>query len=147
MNFLSNFNGIELLFILILGLLLFGPDKLPEIAARVGKYVRILREMASDAMAQIQEETGISQETIDSANTLRTAFNDVQKSTAPLKDTLKEQIQVQSQAEPSPRPIPGPKAEKTPPPREDLQKRVQELESMIQKLKSELADQDRGEEG
>jgi TatA/E family protein of Tat protein translocase len=40
----------ELLIILAIGLIVFGPEKLPEVAANAGKMIRELREMVDTAM-------------------------------------------------------------------------------------------------
>ena len=40
----------ELLIVLVLALIVFGPEKLPEVAANAGKMVRQAREMLDDAM-------------------------------------------------------------------------------------------------
>jgi Sec-independent protein translocase protein TatA len=60
MEFISNFNGLELIFILILALLLFGPEKIPEIAARLGKWARSLRNFSRQFMASLSEEAGLN---------------------------------------------------------------------------------------
>lgn len=40
----------ELAIILVIGLIVFGPEKLPEVAAEAGKMVRQVREMMDDAI-------------------------------------------------------------------------------------------------
>ena len=49
----------EIILIVVLGLLLFGPDKLPEIARELGKYYRqvetSLRKLQEAIMAPIEE--------------------------------------------------------------------------------------------
>jgi sec-independent protein translocase protein TatB len=42
----------------ILALLVFGPDRLPEVARQAGRMVRTLREMANSARQQVAEELG-----------------------------------------------------------------------------------------
>ena len=42
----------------VIALLVFGPDKLPKIAADAGRLVRQLREMASGAKADLTRELG-----------------------------------------------------------------------------------------
>lgn len=53
MNF--GFSG-ELIFILLLALILFGPRKLPEIARTMGKFMAEFRKASSDFQTQIQSE-------------------------------------------------------------------------------------------
>jgi TatA/E family protein of Tat protein translocase len=40
----------ELIIVLIIGLIVFGPEKLPEMAANAGKMMRDFRSMVDDAM-------------------------------------------------------------------------------------------------
>ena len=46
----------DMLFILMLALVIFGPRKLPEIARQVGKYLAQFRSMRSAIMGQINDE-------------------------------------------------------------------------------------------
>jgi TatA/E family protein of Tat protein translocase len=46
----------DMLFILVLALVIFGPRKLPEIARQVGKYLAQFRSMRSAIMGQINDE-------------------------------------------------------------------------------------------
>jgi sec-independent protein translocase protein TatB len=54
--------------LLLLGLLIFGPDQLPKIAADLGRMIRQLRAMASDVSADLREELGPGFEDVDLAN-------------------------------------------------------------------------------
>jgi TatA/E family protein of Tat protein translocase len=47
---------LELIVVLVLALIFFGPEKLPEVAASAGKFMRELRQ-AFDAAANPEEET------------------------------------------------------------------------------------------
>lgn len=51
-----NINPLEILVITLIFLMLFGPEKLPEIAMQVGKFIRELREASSAATAEITRE-------------------------------------------------------------------------------------------
>ena len=46
----------DMLFILMLALVIFGPKKLPEMARQVGKYLAQFRSMKSEIMSQIEDE-------------------------------------------------------------------------------------------
>ncbi len=60
MNFL-NIGPMELLFILILALIVFGPSRLPEIGRALGKSLREFRQMTqefSKTLSEFEEELG-----------------------------------------------------------------------------------------
>ena len=44
--------------VLVVGLLVFGPDKLPELARQAGGFIRTLRKMADNAKADLGRELG-----------------------------------------------------------------------------------------
>lgn len=44
--------------ILVVALLVFGPDKLPDLARQAGGFVRTLRQMANNAKADLGREIG-----------------------------------------------------------------------------------------
>jgi Tat protein translocase TatB subunit len=46
----------EIVFILLLALILFGPRRLPEIARQLGKFMAEFRRASSDFQSQINEE-------------------------------------------------------------------------------------------
>lgn len=48
----------ELVGLVLLGLLIFGPDRLPAIAADVARTVRKVRSFASQATAELKENLG-----------------------------------------------------------------------------------------
>src|ERR671938_551441 len=58
MNFLGMGPG-ELMLIAVLGLIVFGPGKLPEIAAQVGKAVRDFRRNTYDIQAEFQRSLSL----------------------------------------------------------------------------------------
>jgi len=49
----------EMLLIAVLGLLVFGPDRLPEAVKKGSQAVRQLREMASSARKQVTDAAGL----------------------------------------------------------------------------------------
>ena len=53
---LSNLMGFEMLFILGLALLVFGPKKLPQISRQIGKLVGEFRRASQEFKMQIEEE-------------------------------------------------------------------------------------------
>ena len=72
MDILNNFNWIELLFILVLGILLFGPDRLPAIGAKLGSYARALQSLSGQFMAQWWEEAGVADVTREGTDVVAT---------------------------------------------------------------------------
>jgi sec-independent protein translocase protein TatB len=51
-----NFNGWEVVIVAVLFILLFGPERLPEVAVQLGRWVRELRQAAEEATADISRE-------------------------------------------------------------------------------------------
>ena len=51
----------ELLVLLIVGLLVFGPDRLPEMARQAGSWVRDLRRMVANARRDLSDGIGVDQ--------------------------------------------------------------------------------------
>jgi sec-independent protein translocase protein TatB len=48
----------ELLLVIVIALLVFGPDKLPKFAADAARMLRQLRRMAGNATSELREELG-----------------------------------------------------------------------------------------
>ena len=55
----------EILVVSVLGLIVFGPDKLPEIARTVGAFMRQLRSMADDVRQEFSDELEVADEPDD----------------------------------------------------------------------------------
>lgn len=51
----------ELLVLLVVGLLVFGPDRLPEMARQAGSWVRDLRRMVANARRDLSEGIGVEE--------------------------------------------------------------------------------------
>ncbi|CAA9222344.1 MAG: Twin-arginine translocation protein TatB [uncultured Arthrobacter sp.] len=58
-------NGLELIVLVVLGVLILGPERLPEYAAQLGQLVRNLRRMANGAREQLREEMGPELDDVD----------------------------------------------------------------------------------
>lgn len=157
MNIISNFNGIEVFFILILGLILFGPEKLPIIAKKLGYYARVSQRIMAQFMDRLNEETGVSDvvnEVKDTLNDTNKAYNGVKETVQPIENAVKQSI----------RPMPhitssstnkdedagtesGPEQKvsgqaTSADQQQVLNDRVKELEKMVHELRSEIADRD-----
>jgi sec-independent protein translocase protein TatB len=48
----------ELMIILVVGVIVFGPDRLPEFARQAGRFVRQIRNLAQSAQTQLRDELG-----------------------------------------------------------------------------------------
>jgi len=51
----------EISIILIAALVIFGPDRLPEMAGKVGKQIRDLRQMSSDLTGEFERSAGVQE--------------------------------------------------------------------------------------
>jgi sec-independent protein translocase protein TatB len=58
-------NGPEFLLLLLIGILVIGPQRLPEYTQKLANLVREVRRMASGAREQIKEEVGIDIDEVD----------------------------------------------------------------------------------
>lgn len=58
-------NGPEFLLLLLIGILVIGPQRLPEYTQKLSNLVREVRRMASGAREQIKEEVGIDIDDVD----------------------------------------------------------------------------------
>jgi len=48
----------ELLVIIVIAVVVFGPERLPEFARQAGRFVRALRNLTQTAQTQLREELG-----------------------------------------------------------------------------------------
>ena len=70
----------EIVFILLLALILFGPRRLPEIARQLGKFMAEFRKASSDFQSQIHEEIRkLELEEADPTKHLEPAVGEVKK--------------------------------------------------------------------
>ncbi len=58
-------NGAELIILIVLAVLILGPEKLPDYARKLTQWIRQMRQMAEGAKAQFKEETGTDFDEID----------------------------------------------------------------------------------
>ncbi len=62
---LLDINGPEFLLLMIVAVILFGPEKLPELARKAAKVVNYVRTMAGTAQEQLTKELGPGFENLD----------------------------------------------------------------------------------
>ncbi len=48
----------EFLMLLVVGLVVFGPDRMPDMARQAGKFIRTARTMLNNARAELDKELG-----------------------------------------------------------------------------------------
>lgn len=65
MPMLIDINAPEFLILLVLAIVLFGPEKLPELARKAAHLVRYVRSMAGTAQEQLSKELGPGFENLD----------------------------------------------------------------------------------
>lgn len=53
-----DFNAAEILVLVVLAVIIFGPDKLPELARKLARVFNYLRVVANDARGQLREQLG-----------------------------------------------------------------------------------------
>ena len=80
MNFLG-MGPMEVVVIMVVALIIFGPGKLPEMAAQAGKLVRDFRNATSDLTAEFQDSIDDMQATMGE---MRATVTDVQRETQQL---------------------------------------------------------------
>lgn len=71
----------ELIIILVIALLIFGPKRLPEVGANLGKAIREFKQTADDLKSEVTNTTGLdekSREELKSALTLEDVRKDIE---------------------------------------------------------------------
>ncbi len=53
-----DFNASEIVVLLVLAIVLFGPEKLPELARKTARVLHYIRRIANDAQGRLREELG-----------------------------------------------------------------------------------------
>lgn len=61
---MAGINGAEALILMVIILIVVGPDRLPHYAAQLGKLVRRIRALLSDAQGKVRDELGSEAEDI-----------------------------------------------------------------------------------
>ncbi|MGH3366961.1 MAG: sec-independent translocase [Nocardioidaceae bacterium] len=55
----------ELLLIMLVGLAVFGPDKIPDVARQAGRFLRTARTMLDNARSELNQELGTEFKDLD----------------------------------------------------------------------------------
>ena len=62
---MAGVNGWEFILLIVLAVVILGPERLPEYAAKLGRMVRQVRAMAEGAKGQLREQMGPDFDDID----------------------------------------------------------------------------------
>ena len=89
----TSISGPELLMILILGLLLFGPRKLPQIGRTVGKAFSEFRRATTDFKMNLEREVEKSE-----ISEIREVAREVDQTVREAKDAVARQLQFEPEA-------------------------------------------------
>jgi sec-independent protein translocase protein TatB len=65
MPLLLDINGPEFLLLLVIAIILFGPERLPDLARKAARLLRYLRTVAGNAQQQLSKELGPDFENVD----------------------------------------------------------------------------------
>lgn len=79
----------EILVIMVVALIIFGPGKLPEIGAQVGKAVRDFRRMTKEMTSEFEDSIGDVQ---SSVNEVKQTVSNVQKETSAIAESIPSSI-------------------------------------------------------
>lgn len=81
---------LELIVILVLALLVFGPDRLPEIGAKLGRSMRSMRQATREFSREIEEARKAIEEP---ANAIRQPMQDLMRPVQDIRDSTKDLTQ------------------------------------------------------
>lgn len=81
----------EMFVIAVVAMLVFGPDKLPDLARQAGSFVRTIRQMAENAKNDLgreigQDLSGMNLSDLDPREIVRRNFLDDDTTSAPVKE-------------------------------------------------------------
>jgi sec-independent protein translocase protein TatB len=87
-----NFSGSEIIFLLILGLVVLGPEKLPGVLRKAGRLYGEFKRVTSDAQSELRQAFSEPMKDLqNTANDYKSMFTDAAKSVnKELADTVKE---------------------------------------------------------
>ncbi|HBY95499.1 MAG TPA: twin-arginine translocase subunit TatB, partial [Chloroflexi bacterium] len=103
----------EMVVIFVIALIIFGPERLPEIGRQAGKMLREFRKMTSEVTTQVQRELELIEEPVREVQTIATdASNQARREVERLQEPVKEARETLSSLttlpeEPKPRPPAG----------------------------------------
>lgn len=87
---LFGMGGMEIMVIMVVALIIFGPGKLPEIGAQVGKAVRDFRRATNDLTREFNDSTSDLRSTMDE---MKGAVSQVERETKELAQSIPASIE------------------------------------------------------
>jgi sec-independent protein translocase protein TatB len=100
----------EIIILAVVGLLVFGPERLPRAAADAAKWLKQIREMASGARQDLADSAGIDlSETVDTVKSLQ-EFHPRRLAASILKDEPEAEVPKAAEKAPESRPVFDPDA-------------------------------------
>ena len=89
-------SGAEIFVVIVIAVMVFGADKLPEIARGLGKGMRQIKDATNDIKREIKNSAEKHDIDLDVASSVKKEFNKVKDNvedfTNPIKKTVKENI-------------------------------------------------------
>jgi len=89
----DNFGLGELFFLAILGLLFFGPDRLPGMGAKLGRWIANMTQYSKAFMTQWQEEAAVVQEAVDEVKGIRDEIRAARQEIASTVNTARRDVE------------------------------------------------------
>ena len=88
MNFLD-MGIMEILLILVVALVIWGPGKIPEIARNLGKFMNAMKKMSFDLTTQVKKELELEEK--ESASSSGSKEKSVKKTESPVDENKKSE--------------------------------------------------------
>lgn len=85
-------SGVEIAFILVFVLLIFGADKIPEIARGLGKGLRQVKDATSDIKSEISKSADKQGLNLDSAKDLTDGFKQIKDDVEDFGGSIKRKL-------------------------------------------------------
>lgn len=110
---MPSINGAEYLVILVVALLVFGPQRLPELTHKLGGWVREVRKVANDFRTSLESEVGDLTQPLEELKGLEQPLKDLQQPLKDLEQPLRDVTKPVTSGGPTPTPPsdPPPEAE------------------------------------
>lgn len=92
--FIGGFGGVEVLVVLLIATLIFGADKIPELARQVGQGIGELQSTREEIEEEIQDATG---EISEDVNEVRGEIKDIENEVEEVKEDVKVDTEIRNE--------------------------------------------------